>query len=610
MTNTANKPLDWYAERTAYLTEFMSEERRQVLQRTLDSRTRYMTILTENTYHAQNASALVRHCEAFGVQDIHTIENRCKFNPNVNIVRGTDKWIDLHRHRTTAEAIADLKGRGYRIVATTPHREDKTPETFDVAASPFVLVFGTVRHGREPQCIGFGGHSDLHALVPDAGNGSRLAPDRRRTGRNPLSLDLRLGAGRRSDSPTQISRRIRKTMNTILRKQFLAHVGQTSPEPMMIEVARAEGVFFYTPEGKRYYDLVAGVSVSNVGHANPRVVEAVQRQAADYMHIMVYGEMIERPQVRYAARIAELLPGELSSVYFVNSGAEAIEGALKLAKRYTHRTELVSMRRAYHGSTQGAMSLMGEPEGEEWKGAFRPLLPDVRAIDFNDFDQLRLITRRTACVVVEPVQGEAGVRPPVPGWLEALRRRCDEVGALLVFDEIQTGMGRTGEMFAMCKYGVTPDIVCLAKAFGGGMPLGAFVSRKEIMDTLQTAPTLGHITTFGGHPVCCAAGLAALEYLLETGTVEHVEGRGVLYESLLADHPQVVEIRRSGLLLAVELGSSAKMFRMMELFKEAGILSDWFLYCDTAFRISPPLTITEEEVRDSARLIRECLDRI
>ena len=399
-------------------------------------------------------------------------------------------------------------------------------------------------------------------------------------------------------------------MNTILRKQFLAHVGQTSPEPMMIEVARAEGVFFYTPEGKHYYDLVAGVSVSNVGHANPRVVEAVQRQAADYMHIMVYGEIIERPQVRYAARIAELLPGELSSVYFVNSGAEAIEGALKLAKRYTHRTELVSMRRAYHGSTQGAMSLMGEPEGEEWKGAFRPLLPDVRAIDFNDFDQLRLITRRTACVVVEPVQGEAGVRPPVPGWLEALRRRCDEVGALLVFDEIQTGMGRTGEMFAMCKYGVTPDIVCLAKAFGGGMPLGAFVSRKEIMDTLQTAPTLGHITTFGGHPVCCAAGLAALEYLLETGTVEHVEGRGVLYESLLADHPQVVEIRRSGLLLAVELGSSAKMFLMMELFKEAGILSDWFLYCDTAFRISPPLTITEEEVRDSARLIRECLDRI
>ena len=221
--------------------------------------------------------------------------------------------------------------------------------------------------------------------------------------------------------------------------------------------------------------------------------------------------------------------------------------------------------------------------------------------------QILTVSREAATGILA---ADPALAHPQNRGLEALRRRCDEVGALLVFDEIQTGMGRTGEMFAMCKYGVTPDIVCLAKAFGGGMPLGAFASRKEIMDTLQTAPTLGHITTFGGHPVCCAAGLAALEYLLETGTVEHVEGRGALYESLLADHPQVVEIRRSGLLLAVELGSSAKMFRMMELFKEAGILSDWFLYCDTAFRISPPLTITEEEVRDSARLIRECLDRI
>ena len=396
----------------------------------------------------------------------------------------------------------------------------------------------------------------------------------------------------------------------ILRKQFLAHVAQTSPSPMLVEVARAEGSFFYTPEGKRYYDLVAGVSVSNVGHANPRVVEAVQRQAADYMHIMVYGEMIERPQVRYAARIAELLPGELSSVYFVNSGAEAIEGALKLAKRYTHRTELVSMRRAYHGSTQGAMSLMGEPEGEEWKGAFRPLLPDVQAIEFNDFDALASITERTACVLTEPVQGEAGVRPPQPGYLEALRRRCDEVGALLVFDEIQTGLGRTGELFAMQKYGVTPDIVCLAKAFGGGMPLGAFVSRHEIMDTLQSNPVLGHITTFGGHPVCCAAGLAALNYLLDHHVVEQVEVKGALYERLLEDHPAVREIRRSGLLLAVELGSSERLYRIMELFKEAGIMSDWFLFCDTAFRISPPLTVSEEEVRDSARLIRECLDRL
>lgn len=396
----------------------------------------------------------------------------------------------------------------------------------------------------------------------------------------------------------------------ILRKQFLAHVAQTSPSPMMVEVARAEGSFFYTPEGKRYYDLVAGVSVSNVGHANEAVVRAVQEQAARYMHIMVYGEMVEAPQVKYAARIAQLLPGELESVYFVNSGAEAVEGALKLAKRFTGRTEMISMRRAYHGSTHGAMSMMGAPEGEEWKGAFRPLLPDTAAIEFNDFDALRRITRRTACVLAEPVQGEAGVRPPQPGYLEALRRRCDEVGALLIFDEIQTGLGRTGAMFASLKYGVTPDIVCLAKAFGGGMPLGAFVARHEVMDTLQSEPVLGHITTFGGHPVCCAAGLAALNYLLDNQVVEQVEAKGALYERLLADHPAVGEIRRSGLLLAVELGESAKLYRIMELFKEEGILSDWFLYCDTAFRISPPLTISEEEIRDSAAIIRRCLDRV
>lgn len=397
---------------------------------------------------------------------------------------------------------------------------------------------------------------------------------------------------------------------TVLRKQFLAHVGQTSPSPMLIEVERAEGTFFYTPEGRRYYDLVAGVSVSNVGHANPAVVRAVQEQAARYMHVMVYGELVERPQVRYAAKVASLLPQPIDSLYFVNSGAEAVEGALKLAKRFSGRTELVGMRRAYHGSTHGAMSMMGTPEGEQWKAAFRPLLPDVQSIEFNDFAALERITRRTACVLAEPVQGEAGVRPPAAGYLEALRRRCDEVGALLIFDEIQTGMGRTGALFAMQRYGVTPDIVCLAKAFGGGMPLGAFAAPKRIMDALQTAPVLGHITTFGGHPVCCAAGLAALDYLLEHDVVAQVERKGALYEELLRDHPAVREIRRSGLLLAVELGDSARLYRMMELFAEAGIMSDWFLYCDTAFRISPPLTISEEEIRDSAAIIRRCLDRV
>ena len=397
---------------------------------------------------------------------------------------------------------------------------------------------------------------------------------------------------------------------TILRKQFLAHVGQTSPSPMMIEVARAEGSCFYTPEGKRYFDLVAGVSVSNVGHANPEVVRAVQQQAARYMHIMVYGEMVEHPQVAYASRIASLLPAPLESVYFVNSGTEAVEGALKLAKRATGRSEMISMRRAYHGSTHGSMSMMGAPEGEEWKGAFRPLLPDTKAIEFNDFGALEQITRRTACVLVEPVQGEGGVRLPAEGWLQALRARCTEVGAMLIFDEIQTGMGRTGTMFAMEQSGVVPDIVCLAKAFGGGMPLGAFVASREVMSLLTHDPVLGHINTFGGHPVCCAAGLAALNYLIDNNVLAEVEAKGAMFEQALAVHPAVREIRRAGLLMAVELGDSQLMYRIMSLFAERGIMSDWFLFCDTAFRISPPLTITRGEIAECIDIIGGCLDDI
>ncbi|MBR3853157.1 MAG: aspartate aminotransferase family protein [Tidjanibacter sp.] len=394
---------------------------------------------------------------------------------------------------------------------------------------------------------------------------------------------------------------------SILRKQFLQHIGQTSPAPQLIEVARAEGVFFYTPEGKPYYDLISGVSVSNVGHGNPAVVDAVCAQARDYMHIMVYGEVVERPQVEYARKIAEALPAPLDSVYFLSSGAEAVEGALKLAKRATGRTELIGMRNAYHGSTHGAMSLMG---GEDWNYAFRPLLPDVRHIRFNNFDDLQHITTRTAGVLVEPVQGEAGVVVPAEGYLEALRARCTEVGAKLIFDEIQMGFGRSGEMFACVKFGVTPDIVCLAKALGGGMPLGAFVSDHDTMNLLTHNPVLGHITTFGGHPVCCAAGLAAMNYLEEHNLVGQAEQKGALFERLLADHPKVVEIRRCGLLLAVELGSSEAYFRLLDLFIEAGILSDCFLFCESAFRISPPLTISEQEIEECAALIRTCLDKL
>lgn len=325
---------------------------------------------------------------------------------------------------------------------------------------------------------------------------------------------------------------------------------------------------------------------------------------------MVYGEMVERPQVEYARRITELLPGDIDCLYFVNSGAEAVEVALKLAKRYTGRTELISMRRAYHGSTHGAMSMMGAPEGEEWKAEFRPLLPDVKSINFNSFEDLQKITSRTAGVLCEVVQGEAGVRLPNPEWLKALRERCTEVGALLIFDEIQTGMGRTGAMFASTKYGITPDVVCLAKAFGGGMPLGGVASKKHILDSFTNNPCLGHITTFGGHPVCCAAGLAALNYLCDNNIVEQVEAKGALFERLLESHHRILEIRRSGLLLALELGKPEYLYRLMEIFKEVGIMSDWFLYCDTAFRISPSLTISEAEIEECSALIREALDRL
>lgn len=387
----------------------------------------------------------------------------------------------------------------------------------------------------------------------------------------------------------------------------MQHVGQTSPSPLMVEVERAEGVFFYAPDGKQYYDLIAGVTVNNVGHANPAVIEAVQCQAADYMHVMVYGEMVERPQVEYAAKIASLLPGALDSVYFLNSGSEAVEGALKLAKRVTGRPELVSMRNAYHGSTHGSLSVMG---GEEYKNAFRPLLPDTRQIEFGNFGDLQYITSRTAAVITEPVQSEAGVRLPADGYLQALRARCDEVGALLIFDEIQTAFGRAGRMFGMERTGVVPDIVCLAKAFGGGMPLGGFVASREMMNTLTHDPVLGHITTFGGHPVCCAAGLAALNYTLENDLVARAERIGALYESLLAGHPAVCEIRRAGALLAVELGSSEKMYAAMARLVAAGILSDWFLFCDTAFRISPPLIISDQQINDSSQIIRKVLDNL
>lgn len=374
---------------------------------------------------------------------------------------------------------------------------------------------------------------------------------------------------------------------------FLDHVGQTIDTPLGLEISGAEGIYMYSPNGKKYIDLISGVTVSNVGHKNKAVVEAVCAQAQNYMHLMVYGEIIQSPQVMYATKLAELLPEGLSSIYFVNSGSEAIEGALKLAKRYTQRTELISFVNAYHGSTHGALSMMGD---ESFRNSFRPLLPDTRRLRFNSKEDLKYITKRTAAVLVEPVQGEAGVIAPKDNFLTALRERCDEVGALLIFDEIQTGFGRVGEIFAAKKYNVTPDILTMAKAMGGGMPLGGFAARKEVMSVFKTNPILGHITTFGGHPVCCAAGLAALNYIIDNNLLVEVERKGALLKSLISS-PKIKEIRYEAMLMAIEFGDVALCNRVATAALEDGLVSESFLFCPSALRVAPPLTISNEEIK-------------
>ena len=392
-----------------------------------------------------------------------------------------------------------------------------------------------------------------------------------------------------------------------LGENFLRHIGQTSPSPLGLEIQRAEGVYLYTPEGKRYVDLVSGVSVSNVGHSNQEVVAAVCEQAARHMHLMVYGEIIQQPQVEHATLLAANLPGNLDVVYYVNSGSEANEAAVKLAKRKTGRREVISCINSYHGSTHGALSLMGS---EKFKSAFRPLLPDIRHIQFNSFEDLTLITDRTAAFIIEPVQGEGGVRIPDEGYLEAARNRCNETGTILIFDEIQTGFGRCGKLFAALRWNVVPDIITLAKALGGGMPLGAFAASSELMSLWQYNPVLGHITTFGGHPVSCAAALASLKILLRENWVEDAERKGTLYRETLISHKRVKEIRQAGLLLAVDLGSGDCAERVLPLLLEEGIMSDWFLFDGNSFRIAPPLCINDDEILYSAGLIVRALDRL
>lgn len=391
-----------------------------------------------------------------------------------------------------------------------------------------------------------------------------------------------------------------------LRTLFLQHVAQTSDTPLGLEIKRAEGVFIYDTHDRAYLDLISGISVSSIGHCNPSVVKAIQEQSEKYLHLMVYGEYVQAPQVEYAVALTELLPENLSQVYFVNSGSEANEGALKLAKRFTGRTELIGFGKAYHGSTHGALSMMGD---ESFKNAFRPLLPDVRHLPFNSIEELQQITTKSAAVLVEPIQGEAGAIVPDREFLVALRKRCNEVGALLIFDEVQTGFGRTGHLFAFQKFGVIPDVMTIAKGMGGGMPLGAFISSAKIMGCLKTNPILGHITTFGGHPVSCAAAKANLQFILEENLVESVYEKEMVFRSLLK-HTLIKEVRGSGLLLAVELGSAALVQATIAKCLERGVIADWFLFCDTALRIAPPLIITEAQIRLACDAIISSLEEL
>ena len=387
------------------------------------------------------------------------------------------------------------------------------------------------------------------------------------------------------------------------RQVFLQHVAQTSTAPLMIEIERAQGIYMYGPDGKRYMDLISGISVSNVGHSHPRVVAAVQEQAAKYMHLMVYGEFVEAPQTAFAQALAEILPPSLNSVYFTNSGAEATEGAMKLAKRVTGRTQFIHFKNSYHGSTQGALSLIGD---EYFKRAFRPLLPDILTLEYGNMDALAQISAQTAAVIIDTVQAESGVTVPSVEYLQKIRALCTQHQALFILDEAQTAFGRCGSMFTFEQYGIVPDILLLAKAFGGGMPLGAFIADRAMMYELTDQPVLGHITTFGGHPVSCAAGLAALRVLQEEKLIDQVEAKGKLFESLLV-HPSIRSIHRKGLMMALEFDSFEQNKKIIDLCIENGVMTDWFLFAPQCLRLGPPLIITEEEIRQACEVILKAI---
>ena len=382
----------------------------------------------------------------------------------------------------------------------------------------------------------------------------------------------------------------------------LAKTADNSPN---LSISRAEGIYLYDDSGTKYLDLIAGISVNNIGHSHPKILEAVRLQVGEYAHVMVYGEFIQQPQQDLAAKLASILPESLSCSYLVNSGSEAVEGALKLARKHTRRKEILSCSNGYHGSTFGALSMMSETMYQE---PFEPLLPETGHIEFNNHEDLHLITEKTACVLAETVQGEAGIRAPENGYLAALKARCESVGALLILDEIQTGFGRTGKMFGFENYDVVPDIVLMAKALGGGYPLGAFSSSEEIMGCLASDPPLGHITTFGGHPVSCAAAIASIDVLILEDLPQRANAKGELFRELL-QHAKIKEVRGIGLMLAVQLENSDQTQQAMNICRELGLITDWFLFADDCLRIAPPLIISEEEIRKACEIILQSLDQ-
>ncbi len=389
------------------------------------------------------------------------------------------------------------------------------------------------------------------------------------------------------------------------RQIFLQHMAQTTAFPLSLEIEKAEGLYLIDINGKKYMDLISGISVSNVGHRHPKVLAAIHNQLDKYLHLMVYGEYIQAPQVQLAKLLADALPEKLNCSYFVNSGSEAVDGAVKLAKRVTGKSEIISFKNAYHGSTQGVLSIGGN---EEFKNAYRPLLPDVRVLDFNSIEQLQKISlHKTACVVVEPIQGEAGIRIANLEFLQELRRLCDKHCCLLIFDEIQSGCGRTGKLFAFEHYAVTPDILCIAKGMGGGMPIGAFIASQKIMHAFTHHPLLGHITTFGGHPVSCAASKATFEILQHENLIQEISEKEKLFRKLI-NHPAIKEIRGMGLMLAVQFDSFETNKKIIDTCIKNGVITDWFLFCDNAMRLAPPLTITKAEIELSCTIILDSIE--